>query len=280
MKTTIFFTLMGSKNFEFSLKCLNSFFKHNRNEVFLKVLDDGTLSDAEKIELKTELKNISFIDKPARDILINHQLKDYPLLLDFRNQILLAQKLIDPIIYAQEFKLKEINFIDTDVFFYHPFKLEESDGTFSIFMKDSSNAYSFHYLKNFLYLLDYQIYQKINTGLFSIPLDFARLSDFEALLKNAKLRDDLYAIPVWAEQTLWALQCSKNPTFWYDDTEIAIATKNNNNFKGTAIHYVSTFRAYFEEAERDDFKKITLKKSSEHLNSFTFLINRLRAKLK
>lgn len=248
-----------------------------KNVNHLYILEDGTLDVEQKRHLKEALVKVTIINKSDRDHYINPILSDYPLLSKFRTEVILAQKLIDPLLFADKMKIPILNFIDTDVYFYNNCTLPSSDGNFSMFMKDNDSGYSFRIFNSLRYFFKFKIHPQINTGLFSLPIKWFTLNSLEKLLAIKSLRNDLDWCKVWAEQTLWAILASRHDVCFYDETEIKVATNNISSLQPcSSIHFVSSFRNLFvQKSSFSRMVEIQYKPSRTTLNYLKFISLRI-----
>ena len=66
-------TLLGTKNLDFSLTCLQSFINNSADEIHLQIFEDGSLTEKDIDRLLTTLKGSTVIKKSDRDSVINEK---------------------------------------------------------------------------------------------------------------------------------------------------------------------------------------------------------------
>lgn len=270
-------TLLGQKNLDFSIACLQSFVQNSYDEIHLEIFEDGSITKDDEQKLLSSLPKSTVVKKNIRNAIIDDKLAAYPRCRQFRQENVLAQKLFDVALYQEE----DTFFIDSDIFFLQKFKLPAL-GPEPVFIYDTQNAYSFH-PANFLGI-PYKVYPSINTGFFFFPNKLFNINLLEEILGNSNVRKGFAKYKVWAEQTLWALLAAPANKFnYFDALQIAMARKHLAYDERTvAIHLVSSYRHHFEElseAERlvtDTYKDIKLISTQAHLSKFSFLIERVK----
>lgn len=277
MNTSEFFftckTLLGNKDIEHSITCLNSFLKNSRQNIHLQIFEDGTLSSQNAKELQARLSSCQIIDKRERDEKINEKLKPFPKCYHYRNTVPYAQKLFDIILYDE----KDTLFVDSDVLFVREFKMPEFEN-FPVFMKDTKNAYSFHPLEYFR--INMTVPKKLNTGFFYFPIESYSLEYLEFLLSNKVIAKTMGSIS-WLEQTLWAFlaQLSGSVGF-FDNDQISMASDNMKINKDTiAIHFVTSYRKSLpdfasKEVEGSNGATLRIETTHQSLGKYQYLLSR------
>lgn len=241
MKRVEVITLLGNKNLPFSVFCLRSFVKHSADEIRLIIFEDGSLTNSEKMYLQDQIPGSLVVNKTERDQRLQSVENQYPNCVKFRNENVLGQKLVDLLLLGKAFI-----FIDSDVLFLKNFSLPEF--CVPTFIKDVQNAYIFHPLK----LIKQPIFPKINTGFFYFPFIQNALNKLEDLLQNKNIRREVQRLPMWAEQSLWALLAGYSAEIsYFNEAQIMMAGVKPAKHIPVAIHLVSTFRYMF-----DHYKKI------------------------
>jgi hypothetical protein len=170
-------TLLGYKNLDFSIACLQSFISNSYDEIHLQIFEDGSIDEQDEQKLLTALPNSTIVKKDIRNKVIENKLAPYPHCQKFRNENVLAQKLFDVALYQEE----DVLFIDSDVYFLKKFKLPAIAND-PIFVYDTQNAYSFH-PTNF-FNIAYAVFPNINTGFFYFPYRLFNLALLEEILSN------------------------------------------------------------------------------------------------
>ncbi|WP_419803155.1 hypothetical protein [Mucilaginibacter sp.] len=285
-------TLLGHKGLDFSISCLKTFIENSENEIHLQIFEDGTLSNEDKLLLKTSLKGSSVIDKADIDKQVEEKLSNYPACLAYRNSTIYGIKLFDIMLYKDE----DTFYIDSDIYFIKNFTLPKF-ANLPIFMSDTFNAYSFQPLE--FIQIKFPIYPYINSGFFYFPKELYNLNYIEELLnkpviKNA-FKNALAKKLYWSEQTIWAFLSGKSKAICYfNNNQIMMAQQvmkypiqDNITSETIAIHLVSSLRTnIYNVLERDfsqkskstNFNHIELEYNENHLSKLGFLIDRLQKK--
>jgi len=269
-------TLLGSKNLDFSIACLQSFIQNSYDEVHLQIFEDGSIDEQHENKLLRALPNSTIVKKAIRNEVIEDKLAAYPNCLKFRNENVLAQKLFDIALFKEE----DIFFIDSDIYFLKKFKLPAIDKD-PVFIYDTQNAYSFH-PANFLNV-PYKIFPSINTGFFYFPYKLFNVVLLEEILSNKNVGQGFTKYKVWAEQTLWAfLSAPSQQINYFDPAQIAMARKQLLFDEHTvAIHLVSSYRYHYKELSETTqqtgsvYTDVKLLSTQKHLSKVNFLIERV-----
>lgn len=271
-------TLLGTKNLDFSLACLQSFINNSEDEIHLQIFEDGSLTDHDVHRLLTTLKGSTVIKKSDRDSVINEKLKQYPQCYKYRNSILYAHKIFDVALYDDH----DLLFIDSDVLFLKKFKLPAFNNT-PVFIADKHHAYSFTPVEFFN--VKFPIFPHVNTGFFYFPHDLFSVEFVEQLLTDPIIGKGMGRIS-WLEQTIWGfLAARNNQTAYFDSSQIIMARKTLRVDANTiAIHLVSSYRNHFEGlkskviADTEKYEDVRLKNVTAYLSKTEFAVNRIKKK--
>ncbi|MCE7067143.1 hypothetical protein [Dyadobacter sp. CY326] len=274
-------TLLGQRGLDFSIACLQSFVQQAEDIIMLEIYEDGSITGADEQKLLTALPGSTIVRKSVRTPIIEQKLQAYTLCKKFREENVLAQKLFDVSLYNDD----DIFFIDSDIFFFQPYKLPNFNGT-PTFMYDTQNAISFNPVNFFKF--KHTLFPKINTGIIYFPRQAFDLDFLENLLKDPAFSNGLAIFKVWAEQTLWAVLASAgNRVNYFNPNQIIMATDHTLvNHNTIAVHFVSSYRQQYDSLK--DFKPaasnghtpVTLSNAAKPLNRIAFFTERLAKKLK
>lgn len=271
-----FKTLLGHKNLDFSIQCLQSFLEKSEDKISLEVFDDGTINGDDRRKLSGRLDNISVVLKDTRDGVVREKLAPFPHCLAYRDSNPYAQKLFDVMLCDES----DLFFIDSDVYFIRRFSLPDV-GHFPVFIRDGQNAYSFN--PSQFVNIRFPIIGRVNTGLFFFPFEHYDLHFLERLLADSLIQKGYERI-FWMEQTLWAFLAGRvSGCQFFDDAQIKMSKRNLSIDDSTvAVHLVSSFRFQFEYlralqlSERDVPDKIRLQSSTRVLDKYQFAVDRIK----
>ena len=277
-------SLIGSRDLNTSLICLASLKRFAKAQFNLVILDDGSLSNDDVMKINDVLESPRIIPKNERDNIINKALKGYPSCLAFRNENILAQKLIDLFIFTED---DLIQYIDSDVLFlarFSGFPLMNSTEE-PIFMADLQSAYSISPIQ-LIRDQNLSLPRALNSGMIVFPkhkFDLSLIEDF--LSRYGKTRSFVKGA-CWAEQTCWALLASQLSCRLWNPEQIIIA--NPVSLKTVSsdvvgIHFVRSYRNLLERTLNqaqldDDGERLINSISAKILTSFEFILERLGKK--
>jgi len=272
-----FKTLLGHKNLDFSVECLNTFVKYSEDEIGLEIFDDGTLTRSDEDKIQGAIRNVSVITKTARDKVIREKLAAYPACSRYRDSSVYSYKLFDVMLYDES----DLLFIDSDVYFLKRFRLPVLDKP--SFIRDKHNAYSF--TPGEFMNIDYPIYPRVNTGLFYFPFSSFDLPFLETLLSDPSILRGIKRIS-WLEQTAWAFLAGRTGGIQYfDPAQIMMSRMKLSVENDTiAVHLVSSYRYHFDYLKslsitgREDDPSTVIRMLDEtvRLKKHAFAIDRLR----
>jgi hypothetical protein len=253
-KPLIVATLIGEGRISLGLQCFESWIRCVPFDELL-VYDDGTLTDASRLQIAHLSPRIRIVGKQEADqrFADSFDHKRFPLLSKLRNHFPLGRKIVD----VPAFSKGWINYIDSDIYFYRPVGVlwtQQIKCKKFWMMKDCQNMYS---TKPWQLLpgMGTPLPQKANSGLISFQADRYDPEFLESVLN----RDFGYE-STWTwliEQTLWAALGWRCKLEFYDPNLIGIATEENRARIGqmAALHWAGRFRPHFEPSrDRDDGK--------------------------
>lgn len=270
-------TLLGHRNLDFSIACLQSFINNSYDEIHLQIFEDGSIDEQDEKKLLLALPNSTIVKKDVRNKVLETKLANYPNCQKFRNENVLAQKLFDVALYQEE----DILFIDSDVYFLKKFKLPVLNKE-PVFIYDTQNAYSFH-PANF-FSISFAVFPSINTGFFYFPYKLFNVALLEEILSNKNIGKGFAKYKVWAEQTLWAfLAAPSQQISYFDAAQITMARKQLAfDDQTVAIHLVSSYRYHFKDlseaakASGNIYTDVKLLSTRVHLSKLNFLMERVK----
>jgi hypothetical protein len=235
-------TLLCHAHVDMALVCLGSLRSSLREPFRLRIHDDGTLAEEDRLRLAV-LGSPEFVSRREADERIEPVIAGHPRSLAFRRSNPLALKLLDACLLAEG----ELLYCDSDVLF-----LRAVEGLFdaggpqaSVFMRDEQNAYSLRSWQLARHRL--RIPARLNTGLFRFPRDRFDLDLVEWYLG----RREMHFAPVWMEQTAWALVAGNAETAFFEPRRFRLArtgeaprpTDADDDDLPAALHFVSSSRA-------------------------------------
>lgn len=274
-------TLLGHKQLDFSIECLQSFIRHSCDEIYLEIFEDGTITEEDEEKLLANLKNSVVIKKKDRDIKLELLLAAYPACKQYRDGTNFAQKLFDVMLYDG----KDVLYIDSDIYFLKKFVLPELD-EMPVFMTDTQNAYSFSPVD--LLKINVPVFPKVNSGVFYFPQNLFDLPFIEALLNDSVIIRSFKKRMNWSEQTIWSLLAAKSRSIsYFDCRQFVMADFTLKTDPETvAIHLVYYFRTHIKQlrllqpADGNASSEIKINIHSAYLNKMDFAIEKLVRKMK
>lgn len=275
-------TLLGHKNIDFSIECLQSFLHHSADEILLEIFEDGSLNEEDEEKLLSSLKNSVIIKKADRDKKLETVLNHYPACKAYRNNTNFAQKLFDIVFFDD----KDILYIDSDVYFLKKFKLPPLD-EMPVFMFDNQNAYSFSPLD--LLKINIPVFPNVNTGFFYFPKNLFDLNFVEQLLQDEVITKSFKRQMNWSEQTIWSLLAAKSRSIsFFCCKQIIMANFALHTDEDTvAIHLVYYFRTHIKQlrllpplADANACAVIKTDLHSAYLRKMDFAVEKIIRKIK
>lgn len=237
-------TLMGQGSFEASVICLKSVVQASHEPFDLVIHNDGTLDQDHKDILLSQLStDITFVDRKEADETVFERIAKYKHCREYRIHSPLALKLFDIVILNNGL----LNFVDSDIFFYHSvtnlFSSQIGTINYPRFMDNTTDSYAvrpWHLAP----LGSLHLAKHINTGFIlgwdgDVDLDYLNWL-LGKIACSSVFQKRLY----WVEQTCWAALAARRACLTLDEKQVILASKNmgNVNPDTVAIHFVSTFR--------------------------------------
>lgn len=163
------------------------------NQAFRWVFhDDGSLNDIEEREIVAHLPGVKVLRREEADTFAEKELVDYPEILKYRRQQIMALKIVDVRIWG---KGEKFGYVDSDVLFFRrpTFFLDAlaNKNTKNYFNKDMQNAYvqSPEQIESFLGI---RPFEKGNAGLWVMHREDINLHQIEEWLKHRGFSKNLY----------------------------------------------------------------------------------------
>jgi flagellar biosynthesis regulator FlaF len=206
--------------------------------------DDGTMDDQMEKIIYQQFPGTLVVRRNVADLIASQKLSAYPKLLEFRKKHVMALKLIDVALWAQE---DRIGYLDSDIlFFRYPkefIRAFEKDIDVNYFNRDIANAYitDCSSIKNLVGLRPASL---INAGLWVMNKKDIDLNLIESWLKHSVMSK--YKSDYRLEQTFAALLAQTS------DAGVAhFSSGYNVSFekkpeKSIAKHYVGRIRYGYE----------------------------------
>jgi hypothetical protein len=194
---TVVRTLLCHSHVDMALSCLGSMRTGSREPFRLVVHDDGTLDDADRERLRTDLAVESFVSRREADERMAVVLAKHPHAAAYRRRQVYGLKLFDVPLLADE---ATITMIDSDILFIRPFSglfAWEEEGARARFMQDIWHAYS---VRPWRIGWAVALPSRVNVGLVQLRRADYDLDFIDHFLGNEKN----FALPNFVEQTAWA----------------------------------------------------------------------------
>ena len=240
-------TLIGHQQIDVGLRCLSSLIRLSSEPIRLHIHDDGTLTPADIERLLADLPGSVIISRPEGDAFVLPLLKRYPRCRTYREQQVLALKLIDMALMESN----ELAYCDSDVFFLKPYKglfAWPNEQTGAMFMQDIQDAYSLRPWH--LYPVGkVRIPRRTNSGLIFFRRSAYDLDFIERLLGRAELSEVFQKRPHWIEQTCWAALGWRAGCYLWSADQLLIATQAMTGLSDetVGIHFVAAARSKLNE---------------------------------
>src|SRR5436190_6274625 len=116
MDPAVVASLVGGRQMQFALPCLESLLTYSADAIALRIHDDGTLTAGDQALIGEHL-GATVVTREEADGFVEPLLRRYPRLSGFRRQNPLALKLIDVALFEADL----IRFCDADILFRRPF---------------------------------------------------------------------------------------------------------------------------------------------------------------
>ena len=259
-------SLICHRDVSMALKCLSSLLANCHEPIQLQLHDDGSLQDEDIELLSQQLQSPVIIRKQTADEQMAQVLSKYPAAWKFRQDHVLAKKLLD----CMQFGENELfAYCDTDIYFFRPFFnpfVLPDDETYALFLKDNIHPYSIR-ARDFFTASDIQIVQHVNAGMLCFQRSFYDLDLIEWFLTKSILHSKPYLV----EQTLWALLGQKASCRLWEPSQLVFMDASVKLTKTVvAGHFVSPSRHLLEQYT---------KAGSLHLNDAPTQIKTIPSKL-
>lgn len=229
------------------LRCLASLLRFSSEPIRLLIHDDGTLTRADYERLLADLPGSVIVNRTEADAIVSPLLKRYPRCRAYREQQVLALKLIDMALMESD----ELAYCDSDVFFLRPHKglfTWPNEQTGAMFMQDIQDAYS---------LRPWHVYpvgkvripRRTNSGLIFFRRSAYDLDFVEWLLGRDELSEVFQKRPHWIEQTCWAALGWRAGCYLWSADQFIIATPAMTELSDdtVGIHFVAAARSKLNE---------------------------------
>lgn len=273
-------TLVGNRQLESTLRCLRSLVRTTRHAIEFRIHCDGTLTPENRERLRSELPVRRFVLRDEADAVAARTLARFPHLRRLREQHILILKLVDVLLFEQGPRL---TYVDSDVLFLRPFRFaaEHTDGDLAVFFPDLQSAYSLRSTQLLLSAAP-RLPARVNTGLFSIPVDRIDFAVADRFLGTWHGRSK-----PWIEQTCWALCAGVEGTSLFDSRQMTIPSGPLRRDLGwVALHFVSSVRGRLSELPEDPVRSeesepVTLTSHpARRLTAGSLLLDELRRRMR
>lgn len=228
-------TLLGHAHVDMALVCLGSLLVYAAEPPRLRVHDDGTLTEEDRVRLTTGLAEPDFVPRAEAEARLEEHLASRPATRALRRTNPLGLKLVDALVLAPGERLL---FCDSDVLFFRPFSgLWGAQGE-TVFLRDTQNAYS---VRSWQMLREprLRLAGHVNTGIVAFP----QAAYDPDLLEWFLARPEHQKTPVWVEQTAWALLGARTGCRFVDPERVRLPGDRIELPEETvALHFVSPRR--------------------------------------
>jgi hypothetical protein len=244
-------TMMGARNIDFSIKCLETIFRFCAHDIELLVHEDGTLGDEERGKLVDVLGRVRFQDRRKSDEIMAELLARYPRCHRYRQRQIMAMQVLDiPLLAAAG---KRVVYTDTDILYTRPIECA------AFFLggrwpctasQDIRESYSVH-LKDWglLKRCGVQLRSRLCAGMISYDQAVVDLDYLEWLFKLDETYGFFAGYPFFIPQTLFAALAGRVKTAWVEPRECVLAHQTNLRLVRAAsiIHFAGYSRNFFPE---------------------------------
>jgi len=278
--TTNVHTLICHNDISMAITCLSSLINNSFDKLNLIFHDDGSLTQLDTEILMKEFPESEVISKNEADEYIYECIKNYPNCLNFRKNNILSLKLFDVPIYSKSL----VSYCDTDIFFFRPFKnlfKFKDSHTSAIFMSDRKESYSLKPLQIYKNQ-QFNLISKLNSGLYLYDVKNYDLELLDWFLSKL----DINYLPIWVEQTCWALLASRTNTRMWDFNAILILKSQMDiSYDLIAGHftkpvrsllskYLSYYQNNYDHSTEKPIDVISIE--CNYCNAFKFLFSRIK----
>ena len=242
-------SLICHRDMPLALTCLSSLLKYSAKPVHFILHDDGSLQEEDIALLMKVLYSPTIIGKREADEQMADALSKYPAALQFRQNDVLAKKLLDCVHFNDS---AVFAYCDTDILFVRPFQelfAFPSSDINALMMFDLTNSYCMRSWQMVKYPL-LQVPHNPNSGLLYYRRACYDMDFIEWFLSKQELR----GISYFTEQTAWALLCWRASCRLWDPKQIAFMKPGfvpSGEF--VAGHFVKTYRNLFDDYVNKDF---------------------------
>lgn len=228
--------LVCHRDYRNAMICLGSLLRYSADPIRLVLHDDGSLSSAEKDQLKDCL-GAELIERRDADRIMTERLAAFHNASTFRLGNVLGLKLLDVVLLSDT---EDVAYADSDVLFLRSFSglFRWPDETIcALFMKDHQNGYSlqpWHCWRT-------PVLDRVNTGLFMVRAGGYDLDYVDWLAGRPWIR----RIPQWAEQSCWAALGARLRCHMWSARQICVARDREQHYDGLiACHFVGATRRF------------------------------------
>jgi hypothetical protein len=238
------YTLLRHCDVSMGLSCLATLRRFARDAFQHVILDDGTLTEADRDGLHG-LGPIRIVPRNEADDLVMPLLRTKPNCARFRSDHPFALKLIDPpLLNSGRFAL-----CDCDIVFLRPFagldrEVVRAGHEDIVFMRDRKTAYSVSFASRHWGLSRVRMPEFVNAGLLYVGPRTFDLDFVEWFLGRPEYRRSIWVL----EQTAWAALGGRVRAHFFDPEQVAFPGVGPLlDSARVALHFISPFRDRLEE---------------------------------
>jgi hypothetical protein len=206
--------------------------------------DDGTIDDQMEKNLYQQFPGTLVVRRNVADLIASQKLSAYPALLEFRKKHIMALKLVDVALWAQQ---DRVGYLDSDVLFFHYPKefisAFEKNINVNYFNRDIADAYVTDY-SSLKELTGFPPAPRINAGLWVMNKKDIDLNLIESWLKHPVMSN--YKSDYRLEQTFTAMLAGisdASVAHFSSGYDVSFEKKPE---KSIAKHYVGRIRYGYE----------------------------------
>ena len=233
-------SLLGHGNLAVALKCFASLRRCHRPAFEFCLYDDGTLTEADRDQLRAELAPVTFVARADLDDAMDDRLARYPACRAYRHEQVYSAKILDVPLHSDG----SCVFCDSDILFLRPFTGFERVRLACpqpVFTQDLWTTYSINPWE-LLNPWRVRLVERLNSGVMLVSTAQVDLDLLEWLLRRPRS----FRFPHF-EQTYWAALARRDGGKLLSPDQFAYPPYSGQSAPGTAVawHFVGTFRPGF-----------------------------------
>lgn len=244
------YSMLCSSDVERALLCFDTLYRRCRDRFRLTILDDGSITPAERERLLGRFPEMTILSPRERDDLVVPRLRGKPNCLRYRKEHVFSLKLLDgPVLNPGAFAL-----CDGDIYFARDFRgldRREAAGEDLVFMRDWCSAYSVSFTRRVWGPHRLRLPERFNAGILYVGPRTYDLDFIEWFLGQDAYRGvgDSNATFL-VEQTTWAAMGGRVRAFHFDPAQVVFPTKERAfSPRLVAMHFTRNLRRLLDDPE-------------------------------